>query len=456
MAVGSSKYPNLGFDPAPGDLETVRLMVSAIGRVNRESGTAQTQLGKIGTSDGIWAGKAAEVFTESVDKIPPYLKRALDSVGSAHRALSNWETSLDGFQTRARKLEEEAAAAARKVSSAKGDLDGASDDTSQMTDKEKEEYEKDKKGKERAYDAANDELEAVRARASALNVEYISAADATARTVKEAADDAPPEPGWFDDLVDGFTEFLADAWNVLSDPNFWKLVGDILADIAMVIGVVCLVALMLGTGVGALGLIGFIVGVGALAAHSAAMIGGAEGVTWETLAWDALGVVAGGASLAGAKLAQAGRALVQSGRSLRASQGLMATLGRIGPGAWGNIAKIPSGMAGSLRGFARAGQGWVHVATGKALDVVGTVTGAGFAIGSNTNDGRWLDGDWNISDIPVVGPGAGFAAYEAPDNEPNTMAPGPLGPRFDTATTLTSAGESFTKGLQPSNFGTAA
>lgn len=36
------------------------------------------------------------------------------------------------------------------------------------------------------------------------------------------------------------------------------------------------------------------------------------------------------------------------------------------------------------------------------------------------------------------------------------MAPGPLGPQFDTATTLTSAGDSFTKGLQPSNFGTVA
>ena len=456
MEVSSSKYPNLGFDPAPGDLETVRLIVSAIGRVNRESGTAHTALSKIGTSDGIWTGKAADAFTKSVDKIPPYLRRALDSVGSAHRALSNWETSLDGFQSRARKLEDEAAAAARKVSTAKGTLDGLSDDTSQLTDKEKEEYDKDKKGKEKAYDSANDELEAVRGRARTLHAEYTTAADTTARTIKDAADDAPPEPGWFDDLVDGFTEFLSDAWNVLSDPNFWKLVGDILADIAMVIGVVCLVALMLGTGVGALGLIGFIVGAGALAAHSAAMIGGAEGVTWETLAWDALGVVAGGASLAGAKLAQAGRALVQSGRSLRASQGLMATLGRIGPGGWGNIAKIPSGMANSLRGYATAGQGWVHVATGKALDITGTVTGAGFALGSNTNDGRWLDGDWNISDIPVVGPGAGFAAYDAPDNEPQTVAPGPLGPRFDSATTLTSAGESFTKGLQPSNFGTAA
>lgn len=48
--MGSSKYPNLGFDPAPGDLETVRRIVSAVGKVVGDSGTTQTQLSKIGTS----------------------------------------------------------------------------------------------------------------------------------------------------------------------------------------------------------------------------------------------------------------------------------------------------------------------------------------------------------------------------------------------------------------------
>ena len=359
--MGSSKYPTLGFDPAPGDLETVRLMVKAIGRVNRESGTAQTQLGRIGTSDGIWDGKAADTFVKSVDKIPPYLKRALDSLGSAHRALAAWETSLDRFQTRARALEEEAVAAAKKVSTAKGALDGLPDDTSGMSDEEKEKHDKSAKDKRRAYETADGELEAVRSRARTLHSEYVTAADTTARALKDAADDAPPEPGWFDDLVDGLTEFLSDAWDTITDPDFWKLVGDLLADIAMVIGVVCLVAMLLGTGVGALGLIGFLVGLGALAAHGAAMAGGAEGVT-----------------------------------------------------------------------------------------------GVGLAAGSNANDSRWTDGDWNVSDIPVVGPIAGFAAYEPPDDEPATLAPGPLGTRFDPAGTLTSAGDSISRHLGQSDLGTAA
>lgn len=86
-----SNYPHLGFDPAPGDLEIARLMVKAVGKVAGDSGTVQSQLSKVGASDGIWAGKSADTFNKSVEKIPPYLKKALTSLDAAHRALSGWE-----------------------------------------------------------------------------------------------------------------------------------------------------------------------------------------------------------------------------------------------------------------------------------------------------------------------------------------------------------------------------
>ncbi|WP_143665460.1 hypothetical protein [Streptomyces sp. CS113] len=70
----------------------------------------------------------------------------------------------------------------------------------------------------------------------------------------------------------GFKEFWSDAWETLSDPNFWKAVGDMLAYLAMVIGVP------------SLGLIGLVIAGGALLAHTGAMLGGADGVTWQTLA----------------------------------------------------------------------------------------------------------------------------------------------------------------------------
>lgn len=453
----SSKYPNLGFDPAPGDLETVRALVSAVGRVSREGGTAHTQLSRIGTSDSIWAGKAAEAFTESIAEAPPYLKKALDSLGSALRALTSWETSLGDFQSRARSLEEEAAAAAKKVSSTKGALDGVSDDTDGLTAKEKDDLKDDKKGKKDAHDDAADELEAVRSRGRSLNAEYVTAADSVSRTVKEAADDAPPEPGWLDDLKD----FASKAWDTITDPEFWKAVGDVLADVAMVIGVLAMI------GVPGLGLIGLIVAGGALAAHLAAWAGGAKGVTWKTLAWDAAGLFAGARAFKGLKLAKSGKGLMKAGRNLkamgqanakagralRAASGFKASVGKAARNTfkqspWKNAQGIRDGARNSMEGFRQTRGGLREiargdrmvsagenmVARGSMLDQRWTQAGVGLAGGSNLNGDRWLDGDWNSADIPVVGTAPALVDYD-------------YGQHADPPQALSSAGGSFANGI---------
>ncbi|GAA2132514.1 putative T7SS-secreted protein [Streptomyces synnematoformans] len=468
-------FPNLGFDPAPGDLDTVRRLVSAIGLVSGQSGTAQSQLSRIGETDGIWVGKAADAFTESVSEIPPYLEKALSSLNAAHSALSTWETSLAGYQSRARKLELAAEAAASQVSATKSALDGLPSDTEGMTDEEKEDHKTQKKGKTASYDAATDELERIRSRARTLQTEFNGDAETAARQIKNAADDAPPKPNWFERRLNDLENLLEAAWDTITDPNFWKLIGDILADIAMVIGIICLLALPFG-GIAGLALIGLWVGAGAFAAHAIALAGGAEGMTWQTLAWDAAGVFAGGIGLAGSRLAQSGRALVQAGRNLRATQGFAATLSRVGPGNWGNLARLPSGMANSLRGFAQSGQGWMNVATGNLIDWTATVAGAAFATGSNMNDSRWTDGKWTVDDLPVIGPISNLPAHF--QTAPDVVAPGPppvappvdalgptpvappvdaLGPTpIDPPTMLASAGDSFTRGLSTSQMGTAA
>ncbi|MGW7277510.1 putative T7SS-secreted protein [Streptomyces sp. NPDC054844] len=425
-----SRFPHLGFDPAPGDAEAVRLLVAAVGSVISGGSDAQTKLSRVGTSDGVWAGKSAVAFTDSVSVIPPYLKKSLNSMDAAHQALSSWETSLSDFQTRARKLEREAAEAASRVGAAKGKLDGLPSDTSGMSDKEKDEHDKDKEGRQHTYDTANDELDAVRSRAHTLNAEFIAAADDVSRRIKEAADDAPPEPGWFDELVDGLGEFFADAWETITDPNFWKLVGDLLADLAMVIGILALL------GVPGLGWLGLIVAGGALGSHLIAWGNGVEGVSWKTLAWDAAGLFAGvrafkGLKLgkAGSKLTQAGKALkdlgranVRSGEALRLGQGFAASVGKAGrnifkQSPWKNIKGIGDGVRNSLHGFRqmntglrqiaqgerRIAAGQEMVARGKTLDTNWTLAGVGLAGGSNANEDRWLDGKLKGADLPVVG-----------------------------------------------------
>ncbi|WP_328770615.1 putative T7SS-secreted protein [Streptomyces sp. NBC_00286] len=449
--MSSEMYPNLGFDPAPGDLDSVRDLARAIGRVTQGGDTAQTELRKMGTSDGVWAGKSANAFKETFSEVPPYLKKSLGSLSTAHRALTSWEKQLDGFQARARKLEEEAAEAVRRVNSAQVAMDGLPSSTSGMSDKEKEQHEKDSKSKKNSLDSANSELSAIRSRARSLHTEHESAATDISRLVKGAADDAPPEPSWFEDALNAASDLLGDAWDTITDPNFWKMIGDILADIAMVVGVLAL--FFSGLGVAA-----FIIAGLALAFHLAAKAGGAD-VTWETIAWDAVGVFAGGLSLAGGRLAQSGRALVAAGRELRLSSGFMKALGNVRFGnIRGGLKGLPSGVANSARGLATAGKGWSFVASGVAIDKAATWAGASLAIGSNMHNGtwdqgRWTDGEFKIGDIPVVGP---FMDYFGPVDEDKPVAPGPFPSTFDAPTALASSGSTFTQQLDPSQMGTAA
>ncbi|MGW0736723.1 putative T7SS-secreted protein [Streptomyces sp. NPDC002851] len=449
--MASDAYPNLGFDPAPGDLETIRTLLRAVGTVVDDSDASHSELTKIGTSDGLWVGKAADKFTKGVEPIPPYLKKAVTSLSAARRALVQWESQLDGFKTRARKLEQEAAEAAGKVAGAQSAVDGLATSTEGMSDKEKDEHAKDSKSKKNALDSANNELEAVRGRAKALSSEHSTAAGDTARQIATAADDAPPEPGWFDEFVDSVGDFFGEVWETLSDPNFWKMIGDVLADLAMIVGFAALF-------ISGIGGIAVALAVGALVMHGLAKWGGAD-VSWETLAWDAGGALAGGIGLLGSSLAKSGRLLVQSGRSLRMSSGVLATLGKVGPGNLKALAQLPSGVANSARGFAMAGKGWSFVAAGVAIDKSMGVLGGALAIGSNSHSGDWNSGRWTnnkheVNDYPVVGP---FLDYFGKVDEEDTtvIAPGET-PGFDSSATLASSGESFTNHLDPSKVGMAA
>ncbi|MFE9253386.1 WXG100 family type VII secretion target [Streptomyces sp. NPDC007088] len=447
-------YPHLGFDPAPGDPASVREVVATVSRVVGGGDSARRELNGLGSSDAVWAGKAAEAFRELFAELPPYLTKALTSLDDARRALTEWESQLDGFQSRARRLEEEAAEAARRAGSARSAVRllpgrGTGEDTRTAGEREKDE--KDAKDRKRELREAEDALSEVRDRAHALNGEYVVAAATASRLVRNAADDAPPEPGWFDKALDFLGGLASDVWDVVSDPEVWKLIGDVLADIALVVGVLAIF-------VSGLGMLAFVLCVGALAFHLAAKAGGAD-VSWETIAWDAVGVVAGGISLGGAALAKSGRALVVAGRELRLSSGLMATLGKIGRGnLFSGLARIPSGMANSARGLATAGKGWAFVKAGNAVDSAATWAGAALGIGSNMHsgtigDGRWTDGRWEPGDAPVVGP---FVNYFRPAEETTPGAAAPSRPVLDTGATLTSAGTTFASHLDPSSLGAAA
>lgn len=463
-----SGFPHLGFNPAPGDLTELQALVAAVGKVTGEGQSAHTEVTKIGQSDGIWVGKAANKFSESVVEIPPYLKKALGSLDQAHRALSSWQTSLADFQRRARRLEEEAAQAASKVSSAQGAVDGLPTKTTDMSDKEKDDHEKDKKAKNAALTSANGELEGVRSRAHSLHGEFNTEANDAARRIKEASDDAPPKPNWFESALNDLGKILENAFKSITDPEFWKAIGDFLADAAMVIGILAML------GVPGLGWIGLAVAAGALLAHTGAMLGGAEGVTWQTLAWDAAGLFAGARALKGMRLAgkgkgvlgagnyvkSLGQANVKAGRMLQSTRGFKAQLSAFSknPLKWKQSFKnLGAGARNSLDAFKEMRTGYRQIARGDRLinqgnnmisrgtlaDKRWTRGGVALAGGSNLNSGRWLNTDFSVAeDAPFVSSGNKIWDFVDPDR--------------DFSKPVASSGSTFNGGLQAPASGATA
>lgn len=459
-------FPHLGFDPAPGDLDDLSTLVSLVGRVSGEGTSAHTEVNKIGASDGIWVGKAADKFSESVSEIPPYLKKALGSLDEAHRALSSWHTSLTRFQATARRLESEAADAAGRVSTAQGSVDGLPADTEGMSDREKEDHEKEQKGKKRALSDAQGELEDIRTRARNLNGEFDTEARSAARRLREAADDAPPKPNWFERRINDLGNMLENAFASITDPDFWKAIGDFLADAAMVVGILALL------GVPGLGWIGLALAGGALLFHGAAFLGGAEGVTWQTLAWDAAGVFAGFRAVKGMRLAKAGKDLKSAGTTIRTlgadslnaaktlknTAGFKAMASNFMRKPW----KVKEGLQGlrtgaqnSLQAFREMRQSyrWIDkgnsmvrqgesmISSGRLKDLRWTQGGVGLSGGSNINgryffeDGAPWYGDWNTGDIPLVGTAPKVWDFVEPNR--------------DLSQPLASAGTTFDSGISP-------
>ncbi|MGX1511460.1 putative T7SS-secreted protein [Streptomyces collinus] len=220
-------YPHLGFNPVPGDTETVRGLekkLSGCAKVLQEAYDLVTKL----LDGSYWKGDAAVAFREQLDggPLPLNLKNAAHSVRKAARQLDRWEGELDDFQRRARKLEDDAKDAQAAVDRAQGRADSAGHDP----DLKKEGADGDAtlKALTRAngdLDDARAELKKIIGKAKRLAEEHEEKAGYRARKIRDATRKlVPHEPGLFDEMLDWLGDNLP----------------DILSFVAGVIGVVAL------------------------------------------------------------------------------------------------------------------------------------------------------------------------------------------------------------------------
>jgi hypothetical protein len=206
-------YPHLGFNPVPGDTETVRKLekkLSGCAKVLQEAYDLVTKL----LDGSYWKGDAAVAFREQLDggPLPLNLKNAAHSVRKAARQLDRWEGELDDFRRRARKLEGDAKDAQAVVDRAQGRVERAGADP----DLKKDGADGDaaQKALTRAngdLDDAQAELKKIIGKAERLAEEHEEKAGYRARKIRDATKKlVPHEPGWFDEVLDWLGDNLPD------------------------------------------------------------------------------------------------------------------------------------------------------------------------------------------------------------------------------------------------------
>ncbi|MFA3875102.1 hypothetical protein ABS735_15610 [Streptomyces sp. MMCC 100] len=241
--VPNPEYPHLGFNPVPGDTETVRGLekkLSGCAKVLQEAYDLVTKL----LDGSYWKGDAAVAFREQLDggPLPLNLKNAAHSVRKAARQLDRWEGELDDFQRRARKLEGDAKDAQAVVDRAQGRAERAGADPD--VKKDGADGDAAQKALTRAngdLDDAQAELKRIIGKAKRLAEEHEEKAGYRARKIRDATKKlVPHEPGWFDEVLDWLGDNLPDILSFVAG-----LIGVVALLFAGPLGLATVAALML-------------------------------------------------------------------------------------------------------------------------------------------------------------------------------------------------------------------
>lgn len=311
-ATSAADYPTLGFDPTPGDHAQVTSLGGTLGTVSR----AMNEICNVlqGADDGEWRGEAARGFRNLLDDdVRPKVSEAADAFEIAHRAVSQWGVSLGAFQSRARSLEAQAAAAARDAEAARTALDGlpapggtpppaADDDAAQAQARQDA---ADRTRLTGDLSAASGLLSELRRDAGVLHREYDARGADAAASLRDAISIAPEEPGWFESAIDAVAHLFHELGELLLDVGDWlmdrleelapylEILGDICGIVATVLGFLAMIPglqflapFALGFAIAALAL-GYLAGVG----ESGSLV---QPLTTKDFWMDAVGVATAG------------------------------------------------------------------------------------------------------------------------------------------------------------------
>ena len=221
----STTYPHLGFNPAPGSVETVKAMEARLRTAAGKLSEAHKLVERLRASDS-WEGDAAVAFREELDgALPTNLKNANTSLLKAAAALKQWGDSLHGYQETASRLDGEAKDAKKRLNEAKQQESTARSNPdlklANQTFTDEAALADAQARLDRATNAVNEAVKAVNRaqgdlndiirRARDLEQEHTATAKDNAKVIRDAADKlAPEEPHWFTKAMDWLSDNLTD------------------------------------------------------------------------------------------------------------------------------------------------------------------------------------------------------------------------------------------------------
>ena len=186
----AGEFPTLGFNPAPGDVESVHASRESLGKTHRHISEAVESLQAVSKPQGIWEGEAAAAFHGKVGDVGTHLTKLQEPFAEAASAVQSWEDDLTHLQQRAREYEQQAQQAQQQVQAARNDpaldLAGqtfASDEALQAAQSRYEEA-------ARCLRLREEELEEIRKLAKRLYEEHQQLAREIARKIERAVEDS--------------------------------------------------------------------------------------------------------------------------------------------------------------------------------------------------------------------------------------------------------------------------
>jgi hypothetical protein len=190
MAAGP--YPNLGFDPCPGDLGGYQALAAYASRSATTLTSAVSTLAAAGSQE--WRGQAADAFRAHVhEDVLPLARTASGSVGRAATALHNWALTLGSLQDEANSLD-------RQAEPYRTDLEAALRAAGLPANAAPPYSAKLTSAQTARVNAANTGLAAILAKANDVHTRYLDAVRAANSQLDNAGNMAPHPPGLFSSL----------------------------------------------------------------------------------------------------------------------------------------------------------------------------------------------------------------------------------------------------------------